>query len=243
MRFGFLDRLRAPANTDFTILIPVYDETKALVFSKFYFDAIGAKPLYVLNSNRISRQKEVENIVQQPVPIYNNPGLFLEAGFDQYVAQAPTDWILRIECDEAPMPEALSFCREFIRQKRRGIGLFDRSELRWQADHFQEIIWPDYTGAQWRFFNRSRVKFDHAIHTGGLKVPTLGRFKAPIAAQILHLDMVFNSQQEIEEKHAGYERAGHVKSATDLVRENFSWRATKHKGFEEIYRRWLNYES
>lgn len=148
MGYKLFNWLRATSKIDYTILIPVYDETTALAFSKFYFDSIGQRPLYVLDSKKAFRQKEVEEIVQQAVPIYSNSGQCIEAGYEQLVTQAPTDWIFRVDCDEIPTLEALAFCRDSIRRVRSGIGLFDRRQLRWHEGTLEEINWPDYKDAQ-----------------------------------------------------------------------------------------------
>ena len=228
---------------EFTILVPVYAETTALAFSKFYFDALGAKVLYVLDSKKASRLSEVENLVRQSVPTYENPGSYLEFGYDKLVAKAPTDWILRIDCDEVPTPEMLSFCNDFIRHGRRGIGMFDRRQLRWHENTLQEMDWADYHEVQSRFFNRSRVKFDHTLHTPGIKVPILGRIKAPVLAKILHLDFVFNSHSDRVNKSARYELAGQVKSVSNYYRahpDTHNWCIAKNERLEAVYRRWLN---
>ena len=75
---------------NFTIIIPVFEETDALSFSRFYFDALEVKPIYALDSKRSHRHGEVEALLGRAVSIYENPGSCIEANYGNLASLAPT---------------------------------------------------------------------------------------------------------------------------------------------------------
>jgi hypothetical protein len=210
-RLSFLRDKRGTSRQDgFTILIPVFDELEALEFSVFYFNKIGIEPLYALDSKRRRRKSEVEKIVGRPVPVFeNDKGQIMETGMASLVALSPTDWILRVDCDEVPSLDALAYCREFLASARNRVIGFDRPQLLYSENHLLAVSTPAYVAeiasTQWRFFNRRYVKFLPEIHTSGIEVPHRKAVLAPQSAKLFHLEWLFTSEEQRRKKSANYD--------------------------------------
>ena len=198
----------------FTIIVPVFEETDALVFSNFYFSKLGLQPIYALDSKRLSRRAEVEKLLNRTVAIYENPGNCIEASYQNLASLSPTDWLLRIDCDEVPNHAILQYCANFVTYPTDAYCGFDRDDLIWREGHVEKIKYaPLFVDTQFRLFNRSRVKFLSRIHAPGFhvpkwKLPFLPGWNAPRAARLYHLQRIFITPEQREEKLARYNAAG-----------------------------------
>lgn len=111
---------------NFSVIVPVLNETDALQFSSDYFKSFGIRPIYALDSKRSARRAEVERLVQDDVTIFQNSGNCIEAGYEALAALSTTDWILRIDCDEIPNLAALRHCGDFVNNPSDIYCGFDR---------------------------------------------------------------------------------------------------------------------
>ena len=208
---------------NFTVLIPVFKETEALKFSKDYFSELGITPQYALDSKRKSRQAEVERCVGRAVPVFENPENCIEANFRRFAALSPTDWILRIDCDEVPSLAALSFANQFATNSNWKIAGFPRIECVPSGATLAADVTPGFQHftkfPQYRLFNRKRVWFRSGIHTPGYYLPRIQKAEAPPQACLYHLEYVFTSEQERDEKQKRYEAAGQSGSQNDDFRK------------------------
>lgn len=243
--------MTAPPQQNFTIIIPFYSETRALAFSRFYFDKIGWKPIYALDSKKVSRRGEAEKTLGREVMIYDNPGGFVEAHFERLAALAPTDWILRVDCDEVPTVELLEHCGKFADRPTDNVCGFDRDDLLWRGDHFDRIKYRFlFQDTQFRLFNRAKVKFTPKIHTPGYhvapyKIPYFSAWSAPAKARLYHLWRSFTPEAERIKKMQGrtdYDRSVGLKFADWSLRpdSSFNWQAVKAPFLEQAYRDWLS---
>jgi hypothetical protein len=232
-----------------TIIIPIFEETAALAFSKFYFDRLGLHPIYALDSKRIARRDEVEKLLNCQVKIYQNSGQCIEASYDKLAALSPTDWILRIDCDEVPNTEMLRQCARFIAHPLDAYCGFDRDDLIWRQDHFERLQYaPLFVDNQFRLFNRRKVKFIGKIHTPGFyvpkwKVPFIPIWNAPLKARIYHLQRVFILAQQRVEKVARYNGAGQAAGFNDWLSrpdDSFKWKPLHDKEFTQSFAAWKN---
>ena len=198
----------------FTIIVPVFEEADALAFSNFYFNKLGLQPIYALDSKRIHRRSEVEILLGRDVAIYDNVGTCIEASYQNLAALAQTDWVLRIDCDEAPNRAMIEHCAKFVAHPTDIYCGFDRDDLIWREGHFEKIKYaPLFVDTQFRLFNRSGVKFLSRIHAPGFhvpkwKLPFLPGWNAPRAARLYHLQRIFITPEQREEKLARYNAAG-----------------------------------
>ena len=193
----------------FTIQIPVFDETRALEFSSFYFDRMGLRPRYVLDTQRTPEAEATLRRLGHDPAFFENDKTFIESGYENFAAASPTDWILRMDCDEVPSPEVIGFCREFVRRDERGAAGFKRRELLWHDGRFlmtplDETAVPNQR--QWRLFNRKRVRFLPRIHTPGIEPES--RVPAPPEIAFYHLSWVFLTWEERVQKTARYDAHG-----------------------------------
>lgn len=234
---------------DYTIIIPFYRETTALAFSRFYFEKLGLQPIYALDSKQAARRNEAEDILGRDVVIYDNPGGFVEAHFDRLAALSPTDWILRIDCDEAPNPRMLEHCAAFVKRPTSNVCGFDRDDLLWRGDHFERIKYsPLFFDSQYRLFNRNRVEFISQIHTPGYripkwKLPLVPLWHAPLSARIYHLARTFVPPTMREDRMKGrtdYDTGVGAKFREWNLRpdETFQWRSFDDRWFTELYAEW-----
>ncbi len=235
------------SQSPFTIIVPVFEETDALAFSNFYFNKLGLQPIYALDSKRISRRAEVEKLLGRAVAIYENPGNCIEASYQNLAALSPTDWLLRIDCDEIPNQAMLEHCARFTARPTDAYCGFDRDDLVWQGTHFQRLKYaPLFVDTQFRLFNRTKVKFLNRIHTPGFhvpkwKLPFLPSWNAPRSARIYHLQRVFITPQQRAEKLARYNAAGQDQQFNNwLARpdESFNWRSFQDDAITQNFAQW-----
>ncbi len=227
---------------DFTVLIPVFEETQALSFSKFYFDRLGVRPIYVLDSKRMGRRAEVERIVGQEVPIYNNPGKVAEANFEQFAALSPTDWILRIDCDEAVTAALIDHAGGHVQRSRGSIKGYNRRQMRWHEGGFQAVKHVIHRDIQYRLFDRRKVRFEHKIHTPGYKVPVLQMIPAPGVARIYHLQFLFESPELRQKKGELYRALGQAEKFNrwfETPVDKFKWENLEDAQLTAAYLDWL----
>lgn len=231
----------------FTIIIPVFEETDALAFSNFYFNKLGLQPIYALDSKRISRRAEVERRIGREVAIYDNPGICIEASYQNLAALSPTEWLLRIDCDEIPNQTMLQHCARFTTSPADAYCGFDRDDLVWRETHFQRLKYaPLFVDTQFRLFNRIKVKFINRIHTPGFHVPKwnlpfLPGWNAPRIARLYHLQRVFITPQQRSEKLTRYNAAGQQQGFNNWLSrpdESFQWRSFDDAVFTELFAQW-----
>jgi hypothetical protein len=193
----------------FTIQIPVFNETRALAFSAFYFDRLGIQAHYVCDSQRTPEaEATLRRLGREPL-FFTNDKPFIENGYESFAAASPTDWILRLDCDEVPSRELIEVCRDFVKQDRVGIAGFVRHHVLWRNDRFLTATTERFTPPnqrQWRLFNRKRVAFNPRIHTPGLHLEN--PVAAPPEAALYHLSWVFLTYEDRLKKVARYDDYG-----------------------------------
>ena len=226
----------------FSILVPVYNETNALSFSMHYMREAGLSPIYVVDRKRPAATEAL--IAQAGVPrvFFDNDKPFIENGYESFVAQSPTDWVLRLDCDEVPNLDLLAYCRDFVEQQREGVAGFERHQLLWKGDRFLTATTDRFSPPhqrQWRLFNRRTVQFNQQIHTAGIHLPTLAF--APPQAEIYHLSWVFLTWQNRLAKAARYDDHGQpaVNRANQLFPlEEVSWQELDRPFLRDCYAEW-----
>ena len=231
----------------FTIVIPVFEETLALSFSKAYFSSLGINPLYVLDSKRKERRAEVEQHLGHDVPIVDNPGNYIEASFQNLAALSPTDWILRIDCDEAPNQALLAHAARFVAKPTDIYCGYDRDDIIRRGECFEKLKYsPLFFDSQFRLFNRTKVKFVHQVHTPGFhvskwKLPLFPLWHGPLNARIYHLQRNFISPQQRAEKAARYDQSGQNKEMSNWILrpdDSFKWEPFKDEAFNHFFAGW-----
>ena len=231
----------------FAIIVPVFEETNALAFSNYYFNQLGLAPIFALDSKRLNRKAEVTTILGRPPAIYENPGNCIEASYDKLASLSPTDWILRVDCDEVPNKEMLQHCERFVSQPADAYCSFDRDDLLWRGDHFERLKYkPLFVDSQFRLFNRSKVRFQSRIHTPGFhvpkwKLPFLPGWNAPRNARLYHLQRTFITARQRAEKLSRYNGEGQQQTFNQWLGrpdESFKWRAFNDAGFTQMFADW-----
>ena len=233
--------------SSFTIIVPVFEETYALVFSQIYFSSLGLHPLYVLDSKKVSRRIEVENLLGREVEIYENSGHCIEAGYENLANVAKTDWILRVDCDEAPNKALLEHAARFVLNPTYSYCAYDRDDIIWRGTKFERLKYaPLYFDSQFRLFNRREVKFVNRIHTPGFHVP---RWKpviwpawhGPFSARLYHLNREFVTSQQLVDKTLRYNAAGQHKKFENWYSRSansFKWLSFDDNSFNEFFSCW-----
>lgn len=233
--------------SSFTIIIPVFDETAALAFSKKYFASLGVQPLYVLDSKKAHRAPEVEALLGCPVALYENPGVCIEANYENLAALASTDWILRVDCDEVPNQALLAHASRFVEKPTDHYCAYDRDDLIWRDQKFERLKYaPLFFDSQFRLFNRREVKFISRIHTPGFRVPKwklplLPIWHGPPAARLYHLQREFTTPTQRAEKAERYSSAGqNARTRNWILRpdESFTWSSFHDDCFSEFFASW-----
>ena len=231
----------------YTIIIPVFEETAALLFSHAYFSSLGLVPIYALDSKKFSRRQEVEKLLGREVVVFENPGSCIESGYANLAALSPSDWILRVDCDEVPNAAMLQHCAKFVARPVDVYCGFDRDDLIWKGDHFEKLKYaPLFVDTQFRLFNRSKIKYVSRIHTPGFrvpkwKIPFVPIWNAPSRARLYHVQRVFITPQQRAEKLTRYNGAEQDQQFNDwLARpdESFTWRPFNDRQFTDLFARW-----
>ena len=204
-------------------------------------------PIFALDSKRAQRRDEVEKLIGREVKIYNNNGNCIEANYDQLAGLSPTDWVLRIDCDETPNTMMLEHCAAFVANPKDAYCGYDRDDLIWRGNHFERLRYaPLFVDTQFRLFNRTKVKFISRIHTPGFsvpkwKVPFLPRWNAPLKARIYHLQRVFITQQQRAEKLVRYNSAQQDEKFNKWLSrpdDSFAWRPFHDEAFTATFAKW-----
>jgi hypothetical protein len=227
----------------FTLQIPVYNETKALAFSCCYFDRLGICPRYVLDQQcTSSAEAMLRKYVPEPA-FFKNDKPFIEHGYQSFAESAPTDWILRLDCDEVPSPALFGAASEFVRNVEHGILGFQRHQVVWDGSRFKSAITDRFLASrqiQYRLFNRRTVKFNPHIHTPGIHLEHIA--VAPPEAMLFHLSWVFLTREEREQKAARYDEQGQpaLNRANQLFPlDQVEWRDLDAPLLQQAYKDWL----
>ncbi len=193
----------------FTIQIPVFNETTALEFSTFYFARLGVEVRYIMDTQRTPEAEVVFKRLGLKPLYFDNDMPFIENGYENFASMSPTDWILRLDCDEVPSPDLINYCATFIEQGHEGVAGFERHQVYWNDGRFFTATNDRFQPSaqkQWRLFNRTKVDFNRNIHTPGIHV--VDPEKAPSGADIYHLSWVFLSWEDRLKKAARYDSHG-----------------------------------
>lgn len=194
----------------FTIQVPVFDETRALEFSCFYFERLGVEARYILDSQRTPQAEATLRGLGRGPLVFANDKPFLENAYQNFAAASPTDRILRLDCDEAPSQNLVEACREIVLRDGGEMAGFERHQLIWRHGEFlsaQGERFRPSNQVQWRLFNRRAVRFyDGRLHTPGLFVDK--PVKVPADAPIYHLEWVFLDRQARLDKTSRYDGFG-----------------------------------
>jgi hypothetical protein len=235
----------ATVGLPFTIQIPVFNETSALSFSSFYFDRLGIRPRYLLDTQRTSEAENALRVLGHKIDFFTNDKPFIENGYEQFAAASPTDWILRLDCDEVPSLELIEFCRIYIERGSTGVVGFDRHQVIWRNNELLTATTERFLPAQarqWRLFNRHQVSFDRRIHTPGIYIDE--HTSAPPQAAMYHLSWIFLNWNERLEKATRY----NLGQATEINRSwlvplsEIEWTKLDAPLLRDTFSRWLRRE-
>jgi len=209
-RSGRAGAAASASDMPFSVLVPVCNETLALKFSSFYLSKLDVEPLYVLDRKASEETGRILEESGQRFTVYENDKPFIENGYDSFAAQSPTDWILRLDCDEVANLALIRLCEAFVREQRDTVIGFERDQLLLGNDELLYCATNDRFSPQRhmqpRLFNRGRVTFDKRIHTPGIRCDRL--FVAPSVARIYHFSWIFSSWADRLAKSGRYDKAG-----------------------------------
>jgi hypothetical protein len=229
---------------DLTVQIPLFNEVEALDFSKFYFESINVDVHYVLDSQCSETTRALANKLEVKCSEFKNDKPYIENGYKNFSAASPTDWVLRIDCDEVPTPELIDFARKFV-NSADGIVSFERLQVLWKEDGFirpSAARFDPKVQRQYRLFNRRKVEFDTTIHTPGICVDA--PIQAPSEACIYHMSWIFLSWEERLAKASRYDAYGQPASNREnqlFSFENQELISVPATIVDTIYARWLSY--
>jgi hypothetical protein len=229
----------------FTGQIPIFNETRALGFSSFYFDYVGIRPRYLLDTQRTPDAEKVLRALGHEVKFFSNDKPFLENGYEQFVAASPTDWILRLDCDEVPSRELIEFCRDYVDSGNTDIAGFDRHQVIWRGNSLLTATTERFLPSQarqWRLFNRHYVSFDRRIHTPGIVLHD--HISAPPHAAMYHLSWFFLDWNERLEKAVRYNlgQATAINGSWLVPPGEIEWGVLDAPVLRDAFRRWLRRE-
>lgn len=209
VRLGSTTSQRVQRELPFTLQIPIYNETDLLEFSFYYHNILGLKPRYILDNKRTPEAEATLQRLNQEVAYFVNEKPYIEAGYESFAMASPTDWILRLDCDEVPSRELIDWCTNFIECGGNGVAGFERHQVVWQNGRLYSARTERFlpkVQMQWRLFNRTSVSFDTRIHTPGIKLENITPM--PSEACVYHLSWQFLSFGDRLRKSDRYDRYG-----------------------------------
>jgi hypothetical protein len=228
---------------DLTIQIPLFNEMEALEFSKFYFDSIDVDVHYVLDSQCLERTKALAIKLGVRYSEFRNDKPYIENGYENFSAASPTDWVLRIDCDEVPTPELIDFARNFARGGQ-GVASFERLQVIWRQGGFHRsnaARFAPQVQRQYRLFNRRNVEFDTAIHTPGIRIDAPAH--APSQACLYHMSWIYLSWDERLEKANRYDAYGQPPANREnqlMSLDDQDFIHVKPTIIDAVYARWIS---
>ncbi len=227
---------------DVTILVPLYDETDALMFSKYYFDSLNVPVIYAIDQKCLPATRRLVQTLGVRAVEFQNSKPFIENGYEAFAAASPTDWIFRVDCDEVPTMEAVSFARK-VDVVDGCVVAFQRHQVVWRTSSFlrpqHDRFAPDYQ-KQYRLFNRRSASFDSTIHTPGISVGCT--IVAPPEAALYHLSWIFLSDKQRFEKVRRYDANG--QRASNRENQLFpldypNWERLPRNQVDAIFQNWM----
>jgi hypothetical protein len=141
--------------------------------------------------------------------VFTNDKPYLENGYETFTELSPTDWILRVDCDEMPSKRLIQYCESIVKSDVDRIASFERHQLIWDGENFKSSSAEPFRPGcqlQYRLFNRRRVTFEKHIHTHGITIRDA--LFAPADAMLMHMSWIFLTWEERKEKSERYDAFG-----------------------------------
>lgn len=227
---------------DITIQIPLFNETEALRFSKYYFDCIGETVRYVLDVKCAERTRMIVRELGIEEVYFENDKPFIENGYESFAEASPTDWILRVDCDELPTPEMLTFARSAHLADGHVVA-FERHQVLWDGNQFIAPAHDRFLSVnqrQFRMFNRKHASFNQSIHTPGIHV--VDTVNAPSEAALFHLSWIYLSWEERLAKADRYDSFGqpeHNRANQLFPLDYHKWMPVAPSVVSTVYATWV----
>ena len=216
-------------------MVPLFDETLAFQFSNYYFKRLGITPYYCFDEQGAIETAELVKASGHPLRSFKNDRPCIENGYQAFVEQSPTDWILRIDCDEVPSSGLLEWCAEYCKSGNVGAVRFERDQIAWRGSRLWISTHPNFIPARngaLRLFHRGKVEYTTEIHTPGIL--TDQEVSAPLEHRLYHLSWVFRTAEDLKKKSERYDLLG--QKLINQVRASYP---PDRGPFREFSDRWL----
>jgi hypothetical protein len=177
-------------------------------------------------------------------PFFENDKPFIENGYESFASTAPTDWILRLDCDEVPSPALIEAACRFVDSGSDAVMGFERHQLLWRNGKFRTAETDRFQPKrqmQYRLFNRQSVSFVRDIHTPGIRVDR--SVFAPSDAPLYHMSWIFLSLEDRKRKASRYDAHGQPSSNREnqlFPIEQVEWKDLSAPFLEDCYKQWLD---
>jgi hypothetical protein len=195
--------------TKITLVIPTIDSEAWITAVVEFYNEIGIRPFYVVDSRTRDRTCELLSAAKQNWMKVAATAPRVEAMLAAIVSQVNTPWVLRLDDDELPAPALLRWCDEAVDQDGAAVWGFPRLCVRWRPGRptldystFLTVGTAVDMDRQWRLFKPACVTMRGDVHTPGFE--SVNNARAPAEALILHFDWVLRSCSRRREKAAAY---------------------------------------
>jgi hypothetical protein len=192
-----------------TLVVPTIDSAAWIQSVVEFYDEIGIRPLYVVDSRTRDATREILAEAKQDWIKVAAAAPRVEAMLPGILGRVHTAWVLRLDDDELPSPELLRCCDEAVDRCEAPVWGFPRLCLRWEPgrptlDYSTFLTFGPAADMdrQWRLFRPDRVRLRDDVHTPGFDSTV--RTRAPADAFILHFDWILRSPARRREKAESY---------------------------------------
>lgn len=196
------------AGTDITLVVPTIDSEPWIQAVIDFYDTIGWRPLYAVDSRTQDATRAVLDRAAQTWIEVSADAPRVEALMPEIVKRISTPWVLRLDDDELPSPGLLKFCEAAIARSAPVWG-FPRLAVRWDAgraaldySRFLSVGPHAHLDRQWRMFRPDSVVLHTRVHTAGFDTPL--KAPAPEAAFLVHFDWVLRTESQRRDKLGRY---------------------------------------
>jgi hypothetical protein len=193
-----------------TLIVPTIDSEAWIQEVIDFYESIGLRPLYVVDSRTCDGTCEVLAAAKQNWIKVSGKARVFESLLPGILGRVRKPWVLRLDDDELPTPGLLRFCDEVVDRDDPPVWGFPRLCLRWHPGQptleystFLTLGAAADMDRQFRLFRPDRVTLKEEVHTPGFESTTLA--SAPSRALILHFNWVLNTASRRRDKAARYE--------------------------------------
>jgi hypothetical protein len=220
------------------VAIPVSSEPNFLVeWAVKFWRRSGIPHFFSLDSKYLDEKAPLFDALSvRNFSSFSNPGLTIEAGYQNFCSSIPSNLILRVDVDEVLLDKRYVLkCERILRKKPGAIIGLPRLQIVPSPSGLRRCVDDEFSPVkqiQWRGFDKTQVEWDTRVHTAGFEVSEDRKVSLRNSDSFVHLNWVFLNQQQLWEKSKRYDLAG--QGAENRAQHDFQVHSAKSKRFSKM---------